>query len=366
MPNRMIAGTMLAFATSALIAADDAYADPNTCIWWTGSPGPDHYVIDVSDLYVPRDAAAGDIIGVLERPFRLPSAGTNILCENRPPNRLTFRASATAAPAPGVPRSNGMTIPGKVLQTNIPGVGVQIRFGSPYDGATSNFWRLAGADSIVPFDGFIDFDTSAFPPTHSLLRGTITLVKTGDIPLGRQTLDSGRALVKASFTGIPDAFSVALGGTLTQAHCSLTNNPVNPNPVNLGDWSTAKFTGEAATTDATPFTIALNACVSDPAGGTVTTAYIQLEPTNGSTIKYAREGVFTLETGSTAKGIGIQVLRADQATPLALADEERFDAIPVSGNMTLNLSARYYQIAPSKDVQPGTANGALDFTITYK
>ncbi|WP_410953376.1 fimbrial protein [Pseudomonas sp. S1(2024)] len=39
--------------------------------------------------------------------------------------------------------------------------------------------------------------------------------------------------------------------------------------------------------------------------------------------------------------------------------------MPLSpGDLTLNFQARYYQTAPT--VTPGEANGALNFTVTYR
>ncbi|MDY4309722.1 fimbrial protein [Pseudomonas putida] len=104
----------------------------------------------------------------------------------------------------------------------------------------------------------------------------------------------------------------------------------------------------------------LNDCESDASGGTQ--AYIRLDGANGSKPIDVDKGVFSLSSGSGATGIGIQVLHAD-GRPFRL--EEEVAVMPLSpGDLTLNFQARYYQTAPT--VTPGEANGALNFTVTYR
>jgi type 1 fimbria pilin len=323
-------------------------------------------VANVGALYVPRDAGVGDPIGPIDQPFIQGSGGLTIHCVNDD-GRLTFEAKSAVAPVPGrIPRLNGMDTSGVLLQTNIAGVGALIKLGSPYDGLTNGFWKLSGPDSIVPFNGYIDVSTP-FVLQHSVLRGVITLVKTGPIGRGMQPLDAGIELVNASFTGVPNAFGLALSGSVTQAECTLSANPVSADPVKLGEWSDSEFTGEGHTTDAVPFTIALNSCLSDPLpGGTVTSAHIRLEPAAGSRTLDAGLGLFSLGGSSSAKGVGIQILGRDALTPVALESDVLQGAIPATGDMLLEFNARYYQTEPSRDVVAGDAQGALAFTITYK
>ncbi|WP_130903384.1 fimbrial protein [Pseudomonas sp. Sample_22] len=365
MSTRFFPGALLALAISGLMPVDVTYAATNTCYWGSGT-GPINYVANVGALFVPRDAKIGDPIGPIDQAFIESGKGLSIHCVTDG-TRLTFNAAATTAPVPGPsPRILGMDTNGTLLQTNIAGVGALIKFGTPYDGLTNGFWKLSGPDSSVPFDGYIDFSTP-FVLQHSVLRGAITLVKTGTIGRGMQQLDSGRELVNASFTGIPNAFGLALSGSVTQAECSLSANPVSADPVKLGDWSTLEFTGEGHTTDAVPFTIALNSCISDPlVGGTVTYAHIRLEPTAGSRTIDAGKGLFSLGGSSSAKGVGIQILGRDALTPVALEADVVQGAIPATGGMLLEYNARYYQTGPSSNVEAGSAEGALAFTITYK
>lgn len=342
-----------------------SYAATNNCYWADGNAGPIRFVANVGTLYVPRDAKVGDPIGPVDQPFIQSGGGLSIHCETDG-TPLTFNASATAAPVPGpISRMNGVSTRGTLLETNIAGVGALITFGSPYDGLTNGYWKLTG-DSTVPFDGYIDFSTP-FVLQHSLLRGVISLVKTGPIGRGMQSLDAGKKMVEASFTGVPNAFSLALSGSVTQAECTLSANPVSADPVKLGDWSVSEFTGEGHTTMAVPFSIALNSCISDPLpGGFEASAHIRLEPMAGSTTLDAGNGLFSLGSSSTAQGVGIQILGRDATTPVALETDVAQGAIPASGGMLLEFNARYYQTGPTADVSAGSADASLAFTITYK
>ena len=361
---RIFQPMLLALAVTSLMPWDTAYAadrnNDNTCFWGSDN-GRIRYEPDVGALYVARDARVGDVIGPGPRSFTLGGNGSSVWCRLTDPQnyRLTLDVAASVPPVPVSPWRN-------VLTTNIPGVGALITFGGNYDGSHPQLWRLNTRDSTVPFDAYIDW----FLPTslqHSVLRGTVTLIKTGPIDPGRHMLDSGREMLSVSFTNVPNAMGLYLAGSVTQAECSLSANPVSADPVELGDWPHSHFTGEDQTTDPVSFTIALNSCMSDPLpGGTVTHANIRLDPTAGSRTLDAAQGIFSLGNGSTAQGVGIQILGPDALTPVALGSEVVQGAIPPSGGMLLEFNARYYQTAPTRDIRAGSAGGALGFTITYK
>ncbi|WP_240891470.1 fimbrial protein [Pseudomonas sp. TMW22091] len=363
MLKRLTPGVFL-LAASGLLPLGTTYASSNSCYWGTGQ-GPIQYTVDVGALFVPRDAQVGDPIGPVDKLFVSRNSRSAIFCENDGTVILRFNARSAGATVAGpISLKSGMTT-GALLQTNISGVGALISFGSPYDGLNPGLWKLDGPDSSVPFNAHIDFYTP-FPIQHNLLRGTITLIKTGEIDPGMQTLDSGKELVKGSFNDIPDAFGVALSGSVTRAECTLSANPVSADPVKLGDWPNTEFIGEGHTSDAVPFTIALNACISDKPGGTVTHAHIRLEPTAGAVTLDASLGLMSLMPGSTAQGIGIQILGRDALTPVTLETDVLQGAIPATGGMMLQFNARYYQTAPANAIVAGAADGALGFTITYK
>lgn len=360
--NKFFSMALPVLVLGTLVPTTNAHAIEG-CRWGRGN-GPVHFVAEAGTLFVPRDAKIGETIGQFEKSFITTGFGNIIYCLNEHNTLLEFSTRATAPIAPALPAGRHRMLPlGSVVQTNIPGVGATIRLDSPYDGITRGNWKLISPDSTMPFSAYND-EISTGSLQYSYLAGWITLIKTGEIAPGTHRLDTSNELFQAQFTNIPYAWGVALTGSVTRAECTLSANPVSADPVELGEWTTDSFTGTGATTQPTAFNIALNACVSDPAtDGTQTTAYLRLEPTAGSSIVDADQGLFSLGNGATAKGVAIQLLKSDGSTPVPLASDISQGAIPVSGSLLLQFSARYYQTGA---VKAGSASGALAFTITYK
>lgn len=336
----------------------------NTCSWNIGGPAMMNYQRNMGTLYVPRDARVGAVIGTVDLNHSTPNnAGLRVECHNDGTRRLDFNARATAPIFPGpLEPINGEDVTGKVLQTNIPGVGVRVKLGFPLNGLADNSFVPIG-DPTVPYDGFNERNLLT-PIALNNLSNRVTLIKTGPLPPGPHTLD-GSELFSGHFTDMGKAFGYGMIGTIIQAQCTVGANPVSADPVQLGDWDTADFTGPGFSTPAVPFSITLSACETDP-GGTIATANIRLEGVKGSApIGPTTSGIFSLTSDSDAKGLGIQVLKADGITPMELETEVPLIAIS-PGTTVLNFNARFYQTQDSSAVRPGLAKGALGFTLTYK
>jgi type 1 fimbria pilin len=337
-------------------------AASNTCT----SPGPLSFTHHVGNVYVPRDAAVGTTIG-RARQFVATSNNESsfIECDNDGSVRLASNILATTPFHPGLLRGASMRqSPQAILSTNIPGVGVQFTLGFPFDGFAQNAFNPDFGDGTVPFTAHHEKAMGSTLLSFTRLESYITLIKTADIAPGPQTLD-GRELFSGTFTGIPGkAFGVGLTGTVTQAHCG--SSKVSADPVPLGDWNKDDFTGPGYVTAAVPFNITLSSCIADDLNINIATATIHLDGAGGSMpVTPAIPGVFSLTTDSTAKGIGIQILKGDGMTPVALSTEVPLQRI-TSGDTVLDFTARYYQTDASRDVMPGDAKGALFFTITYQ
>jgi type 1 fimbria pilin len=291
--------------------------------------------------------------------------GSFIECDNDGNVRLVSNILASTPFYTGVLRGAGMRhSPQSILSTNIPGVGVQFTLGFPFDGVATNAFNPDFGDATVPFTAHHEKPMGSTLLNFTRLESYITLIKTGDIAPGPQTLN-GRELFSGTFSGIAGkAFGVGLTGTVIQAHCG--SSKVSADPVKLGEWNKTDFTGPGYTTAAVPFNITLSSCIADNTNTNIATATIELEGASGSLpVTPAIPGVFSLTTGSTAKGIGIQILKGDGLTPVPLATEVPLQRI-TSGDTVLDFTARYYQIDANKDVQPGDANGALFFTLSYQ
>jgi type 1 fimbria pilin len=354
----LVAGAM---AQSAM--AEDV--NSNGCRW-NGASGLMTYNIDAGTVYVPRDARPGSLIGTFDRFFfRNNAEGLAVECHNDGTDSIGFEATAIAPIFPGsLPPLNGADLNGKVLETGLNnGIGARIRLGFPFQQAcTGNYF--CSSDLVVPFTARADH---AYITAIRLAasNSNVTLIKTGPLAAGPNSFS--RRLFSASVTGLNTIFAYDIVGTVIQSQCSILANPVSADPVKLGTWPASSFTHPGFTTPPTNFSITLSDCESDPSGGNVATAHIRLDGVNGSVpVGDASQGVFTLGDDSTASGIGIQILRDDGLTPVALGVEVPLVAINPTGTTTLPFTARFFQTEDRANVRSGVAKGSLGFTVTYQ
>ncbi|CAM3141198.1 fimbrial protein [Pseudomonas floridensis] len=357
-------------ATIAL-AAPPRETPKNDCYWVT-NPGVKYFQREIGALFIPRDSRIGSVIGAVDVSATVyDPAGLEAACKNDGTALLEFEATATAPIFPGVVDPiNGEDVTGKILQTNIPGVGARIKlefpFSSPGSRPCATCFHPVDGSAAVPYLAVNDHLSMLTSIQIKSLTTQVTLVKTGPIPPGPQVLSSD--LWTGRVTTLGKIMSFKLVGTVTQAQCSVGANAVSADPVPLGEWDSADFTGPGFTTAAVPFSITLSDCETDPNPGSsfVATAHIQLDGVKGSApVGPVNSGVFSLTSDSDAQGVGIQVLKADGITPMELQTEVPLIAIS-PGNTVLNFHARFYQTDASSAIRPGLAKGALSFTMTYK
>jgi type 1 fimbria pilin len=333
---------------------------------WAGAPGLMKFRVDVGNVYVPRDARAGSLIGTFDRFFFTNNGeGLSIACYNDGTDRLRFEATALAPIFPGtLPPVNGEDFNGKVFSTGANnGIGARIKLGFPFNGEAQNAF-IPNGPPVAPFTADANHPIFTAIPLSSLTN-YVTLVKTGPIAPGPHRFSS--KLFNGSLSGLNTVLEYELTGTVIQSQCSVLANPVSADPVKLGNWPASDFTHKGFATPPVPFHITLSDCESDPSGGNEAMAHIRLEGVKGSIPEGdGSNGVFTLGDGSTAVGMGIQILRDDGITPVALGTEVPLVVIKPTGETVLPFTARFYQTADSADVQGGVAKGSLGFTVTYQ
>ncbi|WP_087502488.1 fimbrial protein [Pseudomonas sp. SID14000] len=350
----------IATATAMLTLSNQAHA-LSLCEWPT-TPGPLQFTHDLGGTkWVARDAPFGSKIystgttGVVGPGFALK-------CDNDATRLLTASMGTPLSVVPGdFPRVDGKDVTGKVLKTDIPGVGLYLELGGYLNTAASNgFLANDGGVGAIPYVGENRKDMSPTPMSMTnLVIKYMALIKTGPIPAGTSTFN--QEVVRGVVSDVGDAVRLTLVGRVQQAQCTVKADAVSANPVQLGTHDIANFTGPGSTTNPVDFFITLSDCDDDPAGS-VARAFMRLDGVDGSVPFDRDRGVFTLTTDSDAGGIGIQVLRSDN-TPLKL--EEFVDMVALTpGTTRLDLRARYYQTAAT--VTPGEAKGALNFTIEYR
>ncbi|MEN4828704.1 fimbrial protein [Pseudomonas sp. P39-UII1] len=350
---------ILPLALTGLLASSDALA---LCRWDGGAPsGQLLYNIQLDNLWVPRHAPVGSVIRTASRMRTTNATGQVLLCPVAVVGdyaEVNLPNTARIFPGP-LPPIGGVETD-RVLETNIPGVGVHVRLGAPYEGGWNNYWIPRTAVS-VPYTGYQD-NPAPLAIRTTYLETYITVIKTGEIPPGPHDF-AGQELFTGNFTGVGSVLKANLHGRIMQAQCSLRTDAVSADPVDLENHDLSSFTGEGSATAAIPFHINLNNCDDDPAGGKAR-VHIQLDVAKGATVIDADKGLFSLSPDPrSATGLGVQLLRADGVTPAELGQE--LDVSPITpGDMRIGFNARYYQVAPS--VTTGVAKSALNFTIYYK
>lgn len=335
------------------------------CYWQPGVPqGPQLYRYDLGSVYIPRDAQVGSVIGTFKKAGVSYDENSAVLkCSNAGNRTLDFNISAVKNISPVIlPPVNGEDVNGKVIETNISGVGAYIELGSPFRGGGTNAFEPNGPP-IIPFTATHNKRMTA-EMSLSLLIHKVTLIKTGAITAGPQLLD-GSLLASSIMSDVGKAFDFGISGTVIQAQCSVSATAVSADPVDLKEWVMADFSGPESGTTPVPFSIKLDNCIADPTNANIATAHIYLEGAKGSVPIDAQKGIFSLSPDSTAKGFGIQILQTDGITPYALQKVIPFIEI-TPGEVVMNFKARFIQTLPSKDLEPGNAKGALGFTITYQ
>ena len=330
---------------------------------WDGTPaGELVHNISLGDFWVPRDAPVGTVIGPLDVRHNVGNdAGLNLICHNiNAIEYLTTQVTNTAPLFPGtLPPVGGEDLNGRILQTSIPGVGLHVRLDNPYTGGAQNHWKPVTWHS-VPYEGYSDHRTGPLGINMQRLRAMYTLVKTGTIPPGPNNF-GGQQILSGTYSDVGRVMRAHVHGTVTSAQCTLKPDAVSADPVDLGSHDLSAFTGEHSTTPAVAFHINLNDCEDDPSGSTAT-AYLHFDGTHGSTPIEPDQGLFSLNTRATAQGIGIELLHAD-GTPVRLQQDLPMTRLSL-GNMQVHFQARYYQTDPS--VKPGSAEGNLSFTVSYR
>jgi hypothetical protein len=253
--SRYTLGGLAVVVASSFIPMSSAHA--NGCEWKNGVTGPIPYSIDLGTHYVPRDVPRSTPIGPIDAFFIRNGQGRSIDCYTLGP-QIDFKSRNNLPLVPGNFIISGEDSTGKIIKTNVDGVGVRVKLGPPY---TTGWTPVGSSVAVVPYEAYVA-RYLPFGLIHSLLQPNITLVKTGDIAPGIHLLNVSN-LLEGWFTGVGTGFNLSLTGTVIQAECSVSANPVSADPVDLGAWNLSDFTAIGDKTTAEPFTITLNSCMTD-------------------------------------------------------------------------------------------------------
>lgn len=322
---------------------------------------------DSTTVQVGKDAAVGDLLGTWLTSYN-PTAWT---CAHQS-NYQSYAVPMAVQGYPpygvwGTTQVDGQTY--NVYNTAVKtGLGYIARWRYTVKGQTSDWYPLTVAGGVyqTPSQLFtVTYDSSnsswslgvdvqiRFVKTSTSLTAGSTAVFDPMYMRHYQTYSGG------TFTGggtymIAEFLSGGLVISTTGGTCTTSDVTVNLPSVSRSDFSGIGYT--AARTD---FNLNFTQC---PAG-LASISYL-LTPT--TTIIDNTNGVFAMNTTSTASGVGIQLLN-EQDIPLSFNTSyllTDYDPSKNNANYTVPLRAGLYQT--EGNVSSGNVNGSVTFTLSYK
>jgi major type 1 subunit fimbrin (pilin) len=204
----------------------------------------------------------------------------------------------------------------------------------------------------------LNFSGSMSPPSYQ-----VSLVVIGPVPNSNSSSSINVPIAQdyisdspTSVSGARELHRLQLASFGTQVTggtpCAAANVAVS-----LGTHAASEFTSAlGSTTAGIDFPIRLTNC---PAG--MNRIAYQIDPTT-AIVPNTGNTVVVLSSGSTATGVGVQLLDPATGAPLALMSQQTIAAS--GGTYTINLRARYYRTTTAP-IGGGSANAAMTFTITY-
>ena len=313
-------------------------------------------------ISVGRDASPGDLIGQ----WNSTTASPAWACGKDNPMHGVLKIGVivlSSNPIYGTTTADGLSH--TIYQTGKKaGLGYILRWRATYKGETSEWQALNGVEDNPPQTMFgpveyedkqqfplnIDIQIQFVKTSNGLTSGN---VQAFDIMMTwpYSDFDDGRFGEKGPSRKVsyPSGnLSIVSGGTCTTPNVDVVFPPVYPNT----------FAGIGSTAGMTRFEIQFNNC---PAG--LNSIGYYFSPTT-SVIDPAN-GVFSLHASSTAQGVGIQLLTADNTPVVFNSTYVLGDYDPSSSNnYTVPLKAAIYQTDES--VTPGEVKGLVTFTLDYK
>ncbi|SEJ78552.1 major type 1 subunit fimbrin (pilin) [Paraburkholderia diazotrophica] len=357
-------------------------------------PNPGTFVITLpTDTYaVPRDnSATGVRIGPWT-PFYAPGTGTSVwTCDtlsvlDSPAHYWGVSFISLLGQPVGTYSEGGVTYP--VFKTNVAGIGIVMgssgyeswasvggksgwtneatgrTYGYPVDAS----WSLGGAIGarLYTFDNGVTNYNYAISGMPFGMKMDFAFIKIGPVTGGTINMPGVVAQAGVSVTAAPAPYTNYVSPPQNLVDVTLVGGPTfapvacaTPDvTVPMGTHANTEFSGVGPISTApASFNISLNNC---PAG----INSIKYEIDAVTTIVDASQSVVALDSASTARGVGVQLLDAN-GNALPIGTQQTLPGYdPAGGNYTIPLKARYYQT--TAPVLAGSANTVMTFTMNYQ
>jgi type 1 fimbria pilin len=313
-----------AWVLAAALVSTRACAD---CTWSNGQ-SLQTYTFAIPSLSVSRDTPVGTVVYDAPQQAGIPQSGAFATCSS---NGVANRSVTGGA----LVSSNPYT-----FATNVAGLGVRF-----YD-LSKGYTRYWGAG---------DQETYNSTWTWSGTQLGMQIVVTG--PVGSGSVNGS---VYGSFT---------LGGTLTIAYLRMSSFPITANACTITTPSVSvsmpkafvnALTAIGSTTGQQSFNIGLNCSANIRVFVTLSDSVTSSNTSN----------VLTLKKGSSAQGVGLQIL--SQGTPVnfgadsAVAGTAGQVQIGTAAGGPMNIPLVVQYIRTASPVVPGSVDGLVTFTLSYQ
>ncbi|AKL13881.1 TPA: type 1 fimbrial protein [Kluyvera intermedia] len=310
----------------------------NAGCWYTfGNTHNYSYTVNITSLSVASNQQPNTPLGPV---MSIPQGGqTFFACHSAPVNMMTkFSETLTESAYPGI------------YKTNVAGIGIKVWVESSSNVVGNNL-SVYGKWPTSSFGSFV------FGKTYAQFY-VIDVVSKDDGPLMLDFTVEGWINNTVSTSGGIKTADIKFTSDIPVTVKSCETPDIS---VDLKKHSKSDFASVGSTSAATPFNFAIKKCSKDMAAVKYTfkpAAGINLVNSGGS------DQYITLRSGSTASGVGIQVLYAnDTLVPFNSAVKYTGYNPSLGGDYVIPMKARYIRTG---EVSPGSANSAVEFMMSYE
>ncbi|WP_329742279.1 fimbrial protein [Dyella sp. A6] len=192
------------------------------------------------------------------------------------------------------------------------------------------------------------------PPNNSSLTGQLSQWK---IDICSNPRVNGRGDYKGCYSNVSaqpvETFNINATILIQVPTCDIDSGSVNKTVV-LPSIATTQLSGPGSTTGDTPFSLQLTNCPSNLG------VFITL---NTSSPQAGATGVIAPAGSGYASGIGVQILQANDSTPVTFGTAIQ-SGVTSSSNYNIDLHARYYQTGST--ISAGPVKGVATYTLNYQ
>ncbi|VTP14612.1 Type-1 fimbrial protein, A chain precursor [Phytobacter ursingii] len=238
-----------------------------------------------------------------------------------------------------------------LFDTGVPGVG--IRMWSAYNSVpitTGWSYYYGHPNSTKPQPFYFQTLYGQYYATDTQITPGTTTLSGKDAAYGYMSEYSSYGQVK----GVTWKFS---GNTTFTVRSCKTPDITVP----LGSHASNDFAAVGSTSQPVPFNFQINDCAAE-----MTSVSYTFKPAAGITLQGSGNNQYlTLDSSSTASGVGVQVLYEDGITAVPFNTKTAFSGYvkATGGSYTIPMKARYVRTGT---ISPGTANSAAEFVMAYE